>query len=134
MKDVTAAIIRKDNAVLICRRALGEKIAGKWEFPGGKIEPGETPEQCLRRELIEELAVTSTIGPFFMESIYHYETGSIRLLGYECQLDSESVDLSFSSEAFILTVHSEAIWAPISTLRSYDFAPADIPFVEKLMG
>lgn len=125
MKDVTAAIIRKENTVLICRRAPGEKLAGKWEFPGGKIEPGETPEECLYRELIEELAITSTIGPFFMESIYHYDMGSIRLLSYECELDSED---------FTLSVHSEAIWAPIESLKSYDFAPADMPFVEKLMG
>lgn len=124
MKNVTAAIIRKDETVLICRRAPGEKLAGKWEFPGGKIEPGETPEVCLRRELMEELTVDTEIGPFFMESTYQYEMGAIRLLGYECKP---------LSEAFSLSVHSEAVWAPIKTLLDYDFAPADIPFVKRLM-
>ena len=124
MKDVTAAIIKKDDSVLICRRAPEENLAGKWEFPGGKIENGESPEECLRREIKEELCVDSIIGTFFMESIFHYDNGVIRLLGYECEL---------LSEEFELCVHSEAIWTPIRSLKDYDFAPADLPFVNKLM-
>lgn len=54
MKEVTAAIILKDNKVLIAQRAPGDKLAGKWEFPGGKIEPGETSQECLKREIREE--------------------------------------------------------------------------------
>ena len=124
MKDVTAAIIRKDDSVLICCRSPGENLAGKWEFPGGKIELGETPEECLGREIREELSVDSIIGVFFMESIFYYDNGVIRLLGYECELLSEKFDLC---------VHSEATWAPIRSLIDYDFAPADLPFVNKLM-
>ncbi len=67
----------------------------------------------------------AAVGSFFMESIYHYEMGAIRLLGYECSLGSEE---------FALSVHSDAVWAPVEELLDYDFAPADLPFVEKLMG
>ena len=124
MKDVTAAIVKKDGFVLICRRSPGQKLEGKWEFPGGKIDQGESPEECLRRELREELSVDSIIGAFFMESVFHYDNGAIRLLGYECEL---------LSEEFELCVHSEAIWAPIRSLKDYDFAPADFPFVNNLI-
>ncbi|MHB1654630.1 MAG: (deoxy)nucleoside triphosphate pyrophosphohydrolase [Desulfitobacteriaceae bacterium] len=61
MKEVTAAIILKNNKVLIAQRAPDDKLAGKWEFPGGKIEPGETPQECLKREIREELDESSKI-------------------------------------------------------------------------
>lgn len=123
MKDVTAAIIIKDNKVLIAQRAPDEKMAGKWEFPGGKIEPGETPQQCLRREIIEELEVEIEVNDFFGESIYRYEHGEIRLLAYFCQ---------WVSGSFRLHVHSRIEWVGKNELDSFDFAPADVPLVERL--
>ena len=56
-RQVTAAVIGKDDKILIAKRRLGRTLGGKWEFPGGKIEPGETPRQALARELREELAI-----------------------------------------------------------------------------
>lgn len=68
MKEVTAAIILKDNRVLIAQRAPGENLAGKWEFPGGKVEHGETPKECLKREISEELDVDiEAKGPHKLE-------------------------------------------------------------------
>jgi mutator protein MutT len=61
-KVVTAAIIRRNGSVLLARRSSGEKLAGFWEFPGGKVEDGETPEECLARELDEELGIQARIG------------------------------------------------------------------------
>lgn len=68
MKQVTAAVIEKDGRVLIAQRKTGDALAGKWEFPGGKLEPGETPEACLRRELREEFGVETEIGDFICSS------------------------------------------------------------------
>jgi len=68
MQDVTAAIIYNNGKILITRRAPGEKHAGWWEFPGGKIEAGETQEMCLRRELMEELAVDTVIFVIFLDA------------------------------------------------------------------
>ena len=82
MTDVAAAMFEKDGLLLLMRRAPGEKFEGRWEFPGGKIEPGESPEECLRRELFEELGIEASIGPFFAENIYDYPGGRIRLLVY----------------------------------------------------
>lgn len=123
MKEVTAAIILRNHRVLIAQRADDDKLAGKWEFPGGKIEPGETPQECLKREIQEELEVEIDVSDFFGESIYTYQSGTIKLLAYWCRWISGELSLN---------VHSQIMWANQSELDLYDFAPADIPIVKKL--
>jgi 8-oxo-dGTP diphosphatase len=123
MKEVTAAIIVRNNKVLIARRAPGENLEGKWEFPGGKIELGETPEHCLQREIHEELDIYIDVLNYFGDSIYDYANGTIRLMAFRCQ---------WLSGELTLRVHSEIAWVNSEELDHYDFAPADIPLVEKL--
>jgi len=123
MKLVTAAIIINNGKVLIAQRAENQQLAGKWEFPGGKVEPGETPEECLKREIKEELGINIEVNDFFGESTYHYDTGTIKLLAYKSQwIDGECK----------LSVHSRIKWVKPYELENYDFAPADIYFVNKL--
>lgn len=116
MKDVTAAIITRNDKVLLTRRAPGEKHAGWWEFPGGKVEAGESPEACLHRELLEELEIETTIGDKLTESIHTYETGAIRLLAYRATILSGILSLH---------VHDEYRWVCISDLMHYQLLPAD---------
>ena len=123
MKEVTAAIILKANRVLIAQRAPGENLAGKWEFPGGKIEPGETLQECLKREIREELDVDIEVLDFFSESIYTYQNGTIKLMAFLCK---------WITGDFTLNAHSHIAWVNHHELDLYDFAPADIPLVEKL--
>ncbi|MDR3586481.1 MAG: (deoxy)nucleoside triphosphate pyrophosphohydrolase [Desulfosporosinus sp.] len=123
MKEVTAAIIIKENRVLIAERAPGENLAGKWEFPGGKIELGETLQECLKREIREELEVEINVLELFGESIYVYQNGTIKLMAFRCQ---------WISGDFSLNVHSRIKWVTSQELDLYDFAPADIPLVDKL--
>jgi len=123
MKDVTAAIIFKDKKVLIAQRVTGDKLAGKWEFPGGKTEPGETLHECLKREIREEFDVVIEVLDFFGESTYEYESGTIRLIAFWCR---------WISGEFILKVHSRIVWVDRCELDTYDFAPADIPLAERL--
>ena len=123
MKEVTAALIIKDNKVLIARRAPGENLEGKWEFPGGKIEPGETPEDCLKREIQEELDVTVEVEGHFADSIYDYANGRIKLMAYRCV---------WSSGNFKLRVHSQINWVSFAELNQYDLAPADRPLAARL--
>ena len=123
MKQVTAAVIIKDNSVLIAQRAGDDKLGGKWELPGGKIELGETPQECLKREIKEELDVEINVLNFFAESIYTYQSGTIKLMAYWCKWISGDLTLK---------VHSKIVWANQSELNLYDFAPADIPLVKKL--
>lgn len=123
MKEVTAAIIIEKNKILIAQRGANEKLAGKWEFPGGKIELGETPQQCLKREIREELEVDIEVGSYLGESIYTYSNGEIKLIAYFATIIGGEIKLS---------VHDKIEWVTIGAMDKYDFAPADIPFVEKL--
>ena len=123
MKDVTAAIITLEDKVLLTRRAPGEKHAGGWEFPGGKVEPGESPETCLRRELLEELEIETIIGEKLTESIHTYETGAIRLLAYRATILSGSLQLH---------VHDEYQWVSTAELTQFELLPADVPIAEFL--
>lgn len=123
MKKVTAALLIKDGLILIARRNANDRLANKWEFPGGKVEEGETPEECLRREMREEFDIEVDVGDFFTESIYHYEHGSIMLLAYFT---------SWKSGEISPAVHDDISWVTPEQLGNYDFAPADIPIVNKL--
>jgi mutator protein MutT len=120
--DVTAAIIVKDNKVFAARRKTGAHLAGFWEFPGGKLEAGETPEQCLARELKEELSITTRVGAFVGESVYDYGAKIVRLMAY--QVEHLSGD-------FELIDHDELRWLDLDDLNSVEWAPADIPLVEQ---
>lgn len=123
MTEVTAAIILRDKSILIAQRAQGQNLATKWEFPGGKIESGETPQECLKREIKEELNVDIEVLDFFAESIYTYDRGTIKLMAFWCK---------WLSGDMILNVHSRIEWVKLHELDLYDYSPADIPFVEKL--
>ncbi len=120
---VAAAIIEHGGRILIARRSEGQKQAGKWEFPGGKVERGETPQQCLKREIAEELGMPIEVGNFFAESVYPYETGTIKLLAYF----AKPLALSYQT-----TVHSELLWVFPTDLGRYDVAPADVKIVSLL--
>jgi 8-oxo-dGTP diphosphatase len=123
MRIVTAALVIKDGFCLIAKRQAGDPLANLWEFPGGKIEEGETPEACLQREMQEEFLIDVKVGHFFAESIYEYERGTIRLVVYWVNWNGNSLHP---------TVHDEVAWVDKQTILNYKFAPADIPIVEKL--
>jgi len=118
--DVAAAVFSKDDSVLVARRAPRQHLEKKWEFPGGKIEPGETPEECLRRELKEELGVTVEVGDYVGESLFSYTDKNVRLLAYH---------VKHLSGDFSLTVHDRIEWVKIRNLGTVDLAEADIPIM-----
>jgi 8-oxo-dGTP diphosphatase len=123
MKTVTAAVIFQGGRVLITRRGPDENLAGLWEFPGGKVEPGETLEDCLARELREELGLVVSVGTVLAESIYHYEHGSIRLVALQTAVCEGTITLS---------VHDKVEWVHPRDLGSFPLAPADISIAEHL--
>ncbi len=124
MKRVTAAVIEKDGKILIARRRKGDHLEHKWEFPGGKIEGAETPEECLRRELQEEFGVETEIKEFICSNRHEYDHITIELLAYAA---------SHISGEFELNSHDEIQWIEPDKLASYDFAEADKPIIEKLI-
>lgn len=125
MMVVTAAIIFNQSKILITRRSAKKHLAGFWEFPGGKIEENETPEECLKRELIEELGIIVKVGAFFMENQHKYEEKEILLKAFFCELISGEI---------ILNDHDMILWIEKSELENYQFAPADIPIIKALNG
>lgn len=123
IKKVTAAISIKDGEVFLTKRASHVALADFWEFPGGKLENNETLEECVVRELYEELNIKCEAKKVLTSSIYHYEKGSIELIAILVKCNFENLNLS---------VHSKIEWIPIDKLLDYDLAPADIPIAQYL--
>lgn len=122
---VTAAVIRDGDSILITRRPEGKPHAGMWEFPGGKLDGGESPQECLRREIREELDLEVAVGPILEVAFYRYGWGSVLILAFECRpLSGEIRDLQVAEHRWVLS----------RDLPSFDLLPADRPIVEKLLS
>ena len=113
---VTAGVFIRGRRFLMTRRAPGKRLAGKWEFPGGKIEPGETPEQCLRRELAEELCIPVTVQELLGVGVHDYGNGPFELMAYRVSGDTDRITLRD---------HDAMIWTDPSQRRDCDVAEAD---------
>ena len=123
--DVTAAIISNGTDVLIAQRSEGQHLAGLWEFPGGKQENGETLQECLKREIKEELSIDIEVGLHCKTVEHEYDTKSIRLHAYHASVVGGAIELQS---------HKDAKWVPTENLSPYEFAPADIPIVKHLIS
>ena len=117
MIQVVAAIIERDGRVLICRRPRGKVFAGKWEFPGGKMRPSETPQRALERELREELGVAARAGDVIQTVRYPYAEMSapVRVWFLRATLEGWPRNLAFE----------RVVWARREELPRYDFLSAD---------
>jgi 8-oxo-dGTP diphosphatase len=118
---VTAAILINDEKIIIAKRKSTGKLPNKWEFPGGKIENNETPEQCLKRELKEEFDIDVLIGEYFGSSICHYNDISIEILAYPTFWEGGDIDLKN---------HNDFKWAFLEQLNNYEILHKLIQEVE----
>lgn len=119
-----AAVLERDGLVLICRRKAGQHYAGKWEFPGGKVEPGEGLPEALRRELMEELGIAASIGTELTRYAYEYPgRPAILLVFYRVN--------EFFGEPKNL-VFDEIRWERAGRFTDYDFLDGDLDFIKKL--
>ena len=124
-KIVTAAIILNESRVLIGRRKPNQALGGYWEFPGGKVENGESLVDCLKRELQEELGVNAKVSEdIFMLVDHAHDGGDIQLIAMLADIGDQQP---------VGTVHDFLAWAPIEELLSYKLAPADIPIAQKII-
>lgn len=122
--DVVALILVRDEKILVAQRPAMDRLALKWEFPGGKIEKGETPEEALIREIREELEVDIKISSYFM-TVEHLEPPvPLRLYAYFAELQSGEP---------LQKEHQQIQWIPYKELLTLDFAPADIPIAQNLI-
>lgn len=118
---VIAGVIRKDSRIFVARRKAGKSLAGMWEFPGGKLEAYESHEECLAREIFEELNMKILVGEFIGKNIYQYPNFAIELHAYEAKYTSGEISL---------TDHDEFNWLSKEEIKNLNLAPADIPFLE----
>jgi 8-oxo-dGTP diphosphatase len=124
MVKVVTALIEKEGKILIARRKKEDSLKGKWEFPGGKVEEDESPEEALKRELREELGIEVRIGDLRATTTYDYAHMSVELMVYEVY--------PLAGEMRLID-HEEFRWVPRAELGSYDFPDANVPIIRKLM-
>lgn len=121
---VAGAIIVDNGKILCAQRGPKKSLANYWEFPGGKIEPNETPVEALKRELTEELLISVSVNEEVFESTkYEYDFGFVHLMTFICHLQDGVPKL---------TEHVAIKWLSADELETLNWAPADIPAVEKL--
>ncbi|AZT91993.1 (deoxy)nucleoside triphosphate pyrophosphohydrolase [Brevibacterium aurantiacum] len=123
--NVVGAVVTNDGKILSARRSESMSLPGMWEFPGGKVEPGETPRAALVREMQEELLCTVEIGDQVASTRYEYDFGFVTLTTFYATLVEGEPQL---------TEHSEIRWIEAVDLDSVEWAPADIPAVETIMA
>jgi mutator protein MutT len=119
---VTAAVVERDGCLLVTRRLEGSHMGGFWEFPGGKCEPGEPPEACLARELLEELGVAAVVHEEIYRTTYAYGDRVLDLRFFACDLDAEPRPL----------LGQEIRWVSRHELPTLEFPPADAELVIRL--
>ncbi|RZF62210.1 (deoxy)nucleoside triphosphate pyrophosphohydrolase [Sphingobacterium corticibacterium] len=124
MLHVTCAIIEHNNKFLICQRSERMKLPLKWEFPGGKIENGESKENCLKREIREELGLEIELGSALTVVEHQYPEFSLRLYPFLCD---------WTGGSLVIAEHAQAIWVSHDELKNYDWAEADVPIVNEIM-
>ena len=122
---MVAAVIERDGRVLVAQRPPHKHLALKWEFPGGKVEPGEEPAAALVREIREELGCDIVVGRALPHCTHAYATMTIELIPFLCRLTPGSVEPHPHE-------HAAVLWATLAELRTLDLAAADWPVVEVL--
>ena len=121
---VVGAVIWRDGKILAAQRKKGTKLGGLWEFPGGKIEEGESARQALMREINEEFEASINIASEICEVIHHYDFATIQLTTFHCKLLNDHL---------ILNDHDAVRWLEKHELESVNWAPADLPTIEHLL-
>lgn len=120
---VVAAIIKKDDQILIAQRLKGE-FAGQWEFPGGKVEAGETSQTALKREIMEEMELSITVGDYLITAEYDYSTFHLSMECFMCSLENEEIHLHD---------HTAIRWISLSDdIKNINWVPADVQVIEAI--
>jgi 8-oxo-dGTP diphosphatase len=123
---VVAAVVRRGPEILITRRRSDAERGGLWEFPGGKVEPGEEEPDALRREIGEELGCEVEVGALILRHRHRYPDLEVELAFYACALPEGATPRPLSVAALT--------WARAGTLTSYPFCEADVPVLPRLEG
>ncbi|PKE28779.1 NTP pyrophosphohydrolase [Rahnella sp. AA] len=123
--DVVAALIEREGKLLLARRDGSSDQAGLWEFPGGKVETGESQPEALARELLEEMGIIATVEDFIATSEVQQPSRKIRLHGWR---------VSGFTGSITLQCHSDFCWISPADVLSFNLAPADVPLIEAYLA
>lgn len=115
--------VKSEGKILIAKRNKKKSQGGLWEFPGGKIEPNETKEEAIVREIKEELNMNISCDSYFDEKVYEYPDKKIRLIALNC---------SMKNNLYEVLEHEQIKWIDLGEISNYEFAPADVYFVKKI--
>jgi 8-oxo-dGTP diphosphatase len=122
--QVVAAVVRRGSRILVTRRQPGGPLGDLWEFPGGKVEAGESEPEALRREITEELGCEVTVGRLLFRHAYDYPHAHVDLAFYDCSMAE-------AAEPRLLGV-AELEWTEPEKLSSFEFCPADVAVLERI--
>ena len=122
-KLIAAGVIENNGKILIAKRAKKDALFGKWEFPGGKVEAGETLQECLKRELFEELGIRAEVGEYLCTSTFCHKDTTFDMCAFKVP--------SFEGNIF-LSEHSAIAWVTPSELSNYEMPDPDLPIVKLL--
>jgi 8-oxo-dGTP diphosphatase len=123
--EVVGAVILRSGAILCAQRGSTSALPGMWEFPGGKIELGETPREALEREIVEELRCRVSVGEQVTVTTHEYDFATVELTTFYCELVEGTPQLS---------EHAAVLWLTPEVLDSLEWAPADMPAVEAIQA
>ena len=123
--DVVGAVVIDRGMILCAQRGAAGALPGLWEFPGGKIEPGETPREALRREIEEELRCVVEVGDHVATTTHAYEFATVTLTTFYCELVSGTP---------VQTEHAATAWLAPADLGTLEWAPADVPAVRRIQA
>lgn len=123
MIEVTAAVIQQNGKILICQRPANKNCGLLWEFPGGKIEAGETGAQCIVRECQEELGITLKVKSELTDVVYKYPNRTVHLHFFVCDIIEGVPDKK---------EHNEIVWIEPAEIPNYEFCPADAKMLAKI--
>ena len=123
MTEVVAALIFRDDRFLICQRPAHKARGLLWEFVGGKVEPGERPEDALVRECREELDISVSVGPVFLQVLHEYPDITIELTVFSATISEGTIKL---------LEHNACAWVAPEEIGNYEFCPADEEILEKI--
>lgn len=124
MQTVVAAVIVQDGRVFCAKRPMNKILGGLWEFPGGKVEPGESLEEALIREIDEELGITITVERPLLTLLHEYPTHKVELHSYLCRWVGRDLNLH---------VHSDAKWVTPKELLELEWIAGDDPIIKYLI-
>ena len=124
MIRVTAAILVQDGMLLIAKRGPSARLPNLWDLPGGKVEPNETPRECLMRELREAFGIEVSVKEYVGSHIHAYDFGTVELMAFKADWGKGDFD---SKD------HQEIRWAFPHELNQFEFAPADFAFIKRIM-